>query len=353
MMSRQLEETRVQEAWEEMRELVQKLASGKDLTVSEASAAMNAIIQGEATPAQIGGFIMALKLKGEAISEIVGCASKVQEKLQPIDLKKENLVDITGTGGSGAGTETFNISTAAAIVAAASGVKVAKQVSRGGAVHGSAEALLALGVNVECGINTLQRCINEVGIAFILTSAYHEILNRIDGPRREVGVRSIFNVIQPLSNPAGAKRQVIGVYSEKLTEIVAQVLKKLGMHHSMVVHGLDGLDEITTSGKTKVSELYQGSIQHYYLSPEQFGIARSAATAFRARSSEESALIINEVLNGHPGPARDVVVLNAAAAIRVAGFVSSLDKGVEVAKRSIDSGRAKEVLERLIKLTQI
>ena len=341
----------MQEAWEEMRELVVKLAGGKDLTVSEAGAAMNAIVQGDATPAQVGAFILALKLKGEAISEIVGCATKVQEKLQPVDLKKENLVDITGTGGSTSGT--FNISTASALVAAAAGVKVAKQVSRSGQGAGSAEALLALGVNVECGVNTLQRCMNEVGVAFLLTNSYHGILNRLEGPRREVGVRSIFNVIQPLSNPAGAKRGVIGVYSEKLTEIVAQVLKKLGMQHCMVVYGLDGLDEITTSGKTKVSELYQSSIQHYYLSPEQFGVARSAATAYRARTAEESALIVNEVLNGHPGPARDVVVLNAAAAIRVGGFASSLDKGVEVAKRSIDSGRAKEILERLIKLTQI
>jgi anthranilate phosphoribosyltransferase len=232
-------------------------------------------------------------------------------------------------------------------------VKVAKQVARESGGLGSADALLALGVNVDIGINTLQRCMNEVGIGFIQTTTYHEVLTRIEAPRTQVGVRSIFNIVQPLSSPAGAKRQVVGVYSEKLTEIVAQVLKKLGMQHSMVVYGLDGLDEITTSGKTKVSELYQGQISHSYLSPEQFGIARAAATAYRAETAEESALLINEVLSGRPGPARDVVVLNAAAAIRVGGFASSLDKGVEVAKRSIDSGRAKEVLERLVKLTQI
>jgi anthranilate phosphoribosyltransferase len=333
-----------------MRELVRKLASGKDLTVSEAGAAMSAIVEGEATPAQIGAFIMALKLKGEAISEIVGCAAKIQERLSPIDLKKENLVDITGTGG--AAVSTFNISTAAAIVAAASGVKVAKQVAREG-FRGSAEVLLALGVNVDIGINTLQRCMNEVGLGFVLTKTYHEVLNRVEGPRREVGIRSLFNVLQPLSNPAGAKRQVIGVYSEKLSEVVAQVLKKLGMQHSMVVYGLDGLDEISTAGKTKVSELHQGQVNHYYLSPEQFGIARAPATSYRANSAEESALLVNEVLNGRPGPARDVVVLNAAAAIRVGGFASSLEKGVEIAKRAIDGGRAKEVLERLVKLTQI
>jgi anthranilate phosphoribosyltransferase len=341
----------VPQPWEEMRILIRKLASGKDLTVSEAAAAMSAIIQGEATPAQVGAFIVALKLKGEAISEVVGCASKLQEKFQPIDLKRENLVDITGTGGVATGT--FNISTAAALVAAGAGVKLAKQVSREQDGHGSADALLALGVNVDIGINTLQRCMNEVGLVFVLTNAYHDILNRVSGPRNEVGIRSIFNILQPLTNPAGAKRQVIGVYSEKLAEVVAQVLKKLGMHHSMVVCGLDGLDEITTSGKTKVSELYQGQINHYYLSPEQFGLARAAATAYRAGSAEESALLINEVLNGRPGPARDVVVLNAAAAIRVGGFASSLEKAVEIAKRSIDGGRAKETLERLVKLTQI
>jgi anthranilate phosphoribosyltransferase len=233
-------------------------------------------------------------------------------------------------------------------------VKVAKQVSRassGG--QGSVEALLALGVNVEVGINTLQRCMNEVGLCFLFTDAHNNVLARLEGPRREVGVRSIFNIVQPIVNPAGAKRQVIGVFSEKLTDVLAQVLRKLGMQHCMVVFGLDGLDEITTSGKTKVAELYQGAVSSYYLSPEQFGIARSAASAYRATSAEESALIINEVLNAHPGPARDVVVLNAAAAIRVGGFASSLEKAVEIAKRSIDSGRAKEVLERMIKLTQI
>jgi anthranilate phosphoribosyltransferase len=342
----------VQEPSLGFREILQKIAGGKDLTVNEASLAMDAIIRGEATPAQIGALIMGLKLKGETIAEIVGCATKVQEVLKTIDLRQQQVVDVTGTGGSG--TPTFNISTASAIVAAASGVKIAKQVSRAAtAGQGSVEALLALGVNVEVGINTLQRCMNEVGLAFILTDQYHGVLARVEGPRREVGVRSIFNIVQPISNPAGAKRQVIGVFSEKLTDIVCQVLKKLGMQHSMVVFGLDGLDEITTSGKTKVAELYQGAIQSYYLSPEQFGIARSAASAYRAVTAEESALIINEVLNAHPGPARDVVVLNAAAAIRVGGFASSLEKAVEIAKRSIDSGRAKEVLERLIKLTQI
>ncbi len=335
-----------------VRDVLLKIASGKDLTAGEAAAAMGAIIRGEATAAQIGALIMGLKLKGETIAEIVGCASKVLEVLKAIDLKQVQLVDITGTGG--AGTPTFNISTAAAIVAAASGVKVAKQVSRTAvAGQGSAEALLALGVNVEVGINTLQRCMNEVGLAFVLSHVYHGVLGRLDQPRREVGVRSIFDIVQPISNPAGAKRQVIGVFSEKLTEIVAQVLKKLGMQHSMVVYGLDGLDEISTSGKTKVSELYQGTVNNYYLSPDQVGIARSAPSAYRAHTAEESALIINEVLNGHPGPARDVVVLNAAAVIRVGGFASSLEKAVEIAKRSIDSGRAKEVLERLIKLTRI
>jgi anthranilate phosphoribosyltransferase len=335
-----------------MRTYVRKLATGKDLTVGEAGQAMDAIIEGAATQAQIGAFLMALKLKGEAISEIVGAALKVQERSQPIELKgRENLVDITGAGGAAA-SPTFNISTAAALVAAASGVKVAKQVSRERGT-GSADALLALGVNVDIGINTLQRCMNEVGIGFILSAAYHRTLAHFESPGEEVGVRSILNIIRPLSNPAGARRQVVGVYSEQLAEVIAQVLKKLGMQHSMVVHGLDGLDEITTSGKTKVSELYQGGIHHYYISPEQFGVARSPITAYRANSAEESALMINEVLNGRPGAPRDVVVLNAGAAIRVGGFASSLDKGVEIAKRSIDTGRAKEVLERLVKLTQI
>ena len=340
------------EPWAEMRELFLKVASGKDLTIQEAQAAMDAIIDGKATCTQLGAFAAALSMKGEAITEIVGCALKMQERVAPLDLKKEGLVDVIGT--TRGGTDTFSISTAAALVAAAAGVKLAKQAVRGAnGRHASAETLIALGVNVDVGVNTLQRCLNEVGICFIDMLAYNDILKRLHGPLRELGSRTIFDLLGPISNPARVKRQVIGVTSEKQTEVVSLVLKKLGMQHAMVVYGLDGLGNITTSGKTKVCELAAGQIQNYYLSPEQFGIAKSPLTALKASSAEDSALMVNEVLNGRSGPARDVVVLNAGAVIRVGGFASSIEKAIEVARRSIDGGRAKAVMERLIKLTQL
>ncbi len=336
----------------DIRDILRKLSQRKDLTSAETAAVVDAYIDGHMTPVQLGAFVAAVRLKGEATSEIAGCAARMQERTRPVDLRKENLVDLVGTGSDK--VQCFNVSTASAIVAAAAGVKIAKQVGRSlGGELGSHETLTALGVNVDVGLQTLQRCVNDAGLAFLSSTTYHSVWSRLEPPLREVAFRTIFHIAGPVTQPAGARRQIVGVQDEKLVEVVAQVIKRLGGQHAMVVCGLDGLDEITISGKTKVCELAGGTIQHYYLSPEQFGLARSQPVPVKANTPEESALMINDVLSGHPGPARDLVVMNAGAAIRVGGFASSLEKGVEVAKRTIDSGRAREVLEKVIKLTQI
>lgn len=340
------------EPWESMRDLLQKLASGRDLTVSEAGAAMGGILSDEATPAQVGAFVTLLRAKGEAISEIVGCATKIQEQFAPIELgiRAESLVEMSGTGCDR--PSMFNTTTGAALVAAASGVKVVKLVSRGRAGSiGTADVLAALGVNVDAPLYTIQRCMQELGIAFMSSEIYGVALARVEAPRRELGFRTVFNVLQAVVSPVGAKRQVVGVYNEKLIDPVATVLKKLGVQHAMVVHGLDGLDEITTTGKSKICEVHGGQIEASYLQPEIYGFKRSPPLAAQARSAEESALLLNAVLSGQMGVARDMIVLNAGAAIRVGGFASSFDKAVEVAKRTVASGRPKEILERLIKLT--
>jgi anthranilate phosphoribosyltransferase len=336
----------------DFRDTVRKLAAGKDLTSVEAAAATEAIIDGRVTPTQVGAFLLGLRQKGEAVSEIAGVATKTQERLKMVDLRRENLVDIAGTGTEK--VQTFNISTAAAIVAAGAGVRIAKQVVRSASGRiGAADTLTALGVNVEVGLLTLQRCIHDVGLAFLPVTAYHTVTSLVEPARHELGIRTIFSIAGPITNPAGAKRLVIGVPEEKQVETLAQIMKRLGCQYGMVVSGLDGLDEISIGGKTKVCEIVGGTIQNYYLSPDQVGIARTPAGALRATTAEESALIVNEVLNGAAGPARDIVTVNAAAIIRVGGFASSLEKGVEVARRTLDAGRAREVLERLIKLTQV
>lgn len=341
------------EPWEPTRDLLVKLAAGRDLTVAEASAAMEAFISGTATAAQAGAFLTALRMKGEAATEIAGCALKLQERFSPLDLgmRPESIVEMSGTGVERAAS-VFPITIAAALLAAASGVKVVQEATAGraGAV-GNADVLAALGLNVTAPVATLMRCMQELGIAFIPEESYGETFSRIEQPGREIGFRTVLRLLRAVVSHVGAKRQVIGVYNEKIAETVAHVLKKVGMQHAMVVHGLDGLDHITTTGKSKVCEVKDGAIDTQYIQPESFGLKRAPLGAYSAKTAEEGAMILNGVLSGQQGPARDVVILNAAAAIRVGGFASSFDKAVEVAKRSLGSGRPKEVLEKLIKIS--
>jgi anthranilate phosphoribosyltransferase len=347
------ERTAMAEPWELMREHILKVVAGRDLTVSEAGAVMDAIISGDASHAQIGAFVMALRAKGEAATEIVGAASRLQERSAPLDLgvRAEALVEMTETGCDRG--PTFAVSIGSALVAAASGVKVGKPIARGtGGQFGSTDVLAALGVNISAPLFTLQRCMQELGIAFVPPEVHSgDALAKVEPIRRELGFRTIFNILEAIVGPGHAKRQVIGVYAEKVADTVATVLKKLGTQHSMVLHGLDGLDQLSTSGKSKISAINAGQVEVSYIQPESFGFKRSAPTAYQARTAEEAALVLNAVLSGQQGPVRDVIVLNAAAAIRVGGFASTFDKAVEVAKRSLASGRPKEVLERLIKLT--
>jgi anthranilate phosphoribosyltransferase len=335
-----------------IKEIIGKVVEGNNLSIEESKAVMNEIMEGKATDVQIASFITALRMKGETVDEIAGCASVMREKATHINAGNEIVVDTCGTGGDAKCT--FNISTAAAFVVAGTGLRVAKHGSTASSSHcGSADVLKLLGVNVEAGTEIVERCIQEANIGFLLAPLLHCSMKHAVGPRREIGIKTIFNILGPLTNPARATRQVIGVYDAKLTDIVAKVLKILGAEHAFVVYGYDGLDEITTTEKTKVCELKDGKIKSYFITHESFGIPKAEIRDFVVNSPEESAAVIKDVLNGHKGPRRDIVLLNASAAI-VAGDegVNDLRHGIQIASESIDSGRARESLENLIRITQ-
>ncbi|MEE8190663.1 MAG: anthranilate phosphoribosyltransferase [Candidatus Scalindua sediminis] len=335
-----------------IKEIIGRVVEGKNLSIEESRVVMNEIMEGEATDVQIASFITALRMKGETVNEIAGCASVMREKATHIDVGNDIVVDTCGTGGDAKCT--FNISTAAAFVVAGAGLRVAKHGNTASSSHcGSADVLKVLGVNVEASTKTVERCIQEANIGFLLAPLLHCSMKHAVVPRREIGIKTIFNILGPLTNPARATRQVIGVYDAKLTDIVAKVLKKLGAEHAFVVYGYDGLDEITTTEKTKVCELKAGKIKSYFITHESFGIPKAEISDFVVNSPEESADVIREVLNGVKGPRRDIVLLNASAAI-VAGDngVNDLRHGIQIASEAIDSGRAKASLENLIRITQ-
>lgn len=334
-----------------IKEMIGKVVEGKNLSIEESKGVMNEIMEGKATDVQIGSFITALRMKGETVDEITGCASVMREKATHISIGSDIVVDTCGTGGDAKCT--FNISTAAAFVVAGAGLKVAKHGNTASSSHcGSADVLKILGVNVEANSNTVERCIQEANIGFLMAPILHCSMKHAVGPRREIGIKTIFNILGPLTNPARATRQVIGVYDAKLTDIVAKVLKKLGAEHAFVVCGYDGLDEITTTDKTKVCELKGGKIRSYYITHESFGIPKAEVKDFVVNSPKESADAINDVLEGAHGPRRDIVLLNASAAIVAGEAATDLRHGVLLATKSIDSGRAKASLENLIKITQ-
>ena len=330
-----------------IQEAIAKVIEGADLSRGEMTAAMNQIMSGEATDAQIGAFLIALRVKGECVDEIAGAASVMREKATPIVTKHDVIVDTCGTGGDHSGT--FNISTAAAFVAAGAGLCVAKHGNRAATSQcGSADVLGALGVNIEASPDTVSRCLDDVGIGFLFAISLHGAMKYAIGPRREIGARTIFNALGPLSNPAGAKRQVVGVYSAALTETLAGVLGTLGAERAFVVHGSDGLDEMTLTGPTRVSELKNGSVSTYDVSPGDFGLAQAPADALKGGDADYNAEITRSILNGEEGPRRDIVLLNAAAAIVAGGKAGDLNEGVQVAAEVIDSGKALEKLEGLV-----
>jgi len=333
-----------------MKRYLQKVIEGQSLSQAETTEAFDLIMSGEATQAQIGAFIIALKMKGEAIEEIAGGAASMRRHAVLIDAGGLPVVDTCGTGGDS--SNTFNISTTAAFVVAGAGVPVAKHGNRAiSSKCGSADVLSALGVNIEVEPETVEECIRTAGIGFLFAPRLHPAMKYAMGPRREIGVRTIFNMLGPLTNPAGAKGQIIGVFSPDLTEPFGQVLRLLGSKRALVVHGHDGMDEITTTTASRVTELKDGRVRTYELDPLQFTGEYAEAKDLAGGDSETNAKITKDVLSGKKGACRDIVCLNAAGAIVVGGKAEDLKCGWKMAQESIDSGAAMKALAEMIRLT--
>lgn len=330
-----------------IREALAKLADRTHLSAEDAEEVMSEIMDGAATPAQIAAYLMGLRQKGETVEEIAGSARAMRARATKIRVGASVVVDTCGTGGDGA--HTFNISTTAAFVVAGAGITVAKHGNRSvSSKSGSADVLRALGVKIDLSPDRVADCIDSVGIGFLFAPLYHGAMKHCAGPRQEMGIRTLLNVLGPLTNPAGATHQVIGVYEARLTEVLGQVLLQLGSQHCFVLHGLDGLDEITLSDRTKVSEGKGGVVSSYFIAPEEFGLSRTARREFAGGTPEENALITREILEGRKGSKRDIVCLNAAPAMVAGQKAKTLQEGFHLAQRAIDSGAAAEKLDRLI-----
>lgn len=331
--------------------ILQQLLDGKNLSSQTMREVMRAIMTGGATPAQIGGFLIALRAKGESVAEVVAAAEVLRSMSIRVAVDGDHLIDTCGTGGDGA--HTFNISTTAAFVVAAAGGRVAKHGSRSvSSKSGSADVLEAAGVNLTLSPEQVKACIEEVGLGFLFAQHHHGAMRHAVGPRRELGVRTLFNLLGPLTNPAGAPNQLVGVYSPTWVQPIAEALRALGSRHVLVVHAEDGLDEISTGGRTRVAELRAGRIHSYSLGPEDFGLPRSPLTQLAVGTAVESLAVLRGVLNGEPGPARDIVLLNAGAAIYAADLAPCVNAGIERARAAIDSGAARGKLEDLVAFTR-
>ena len=332
-----------------MRSYISMLANGEVLNEIEAENAFNIIMSGDATPAQIGAFLMALRVRGESISEITGAARALRAKALFIEAP-ENAMDIVGTGGDATGT--YNISTGAALVLAGTGIPVAKHGNRAlSSKSGAADVLTSLGMNNEADFALIKKSIWEAGIGFLMAPRHHSAMRHVAGPRVELATRTIFNVLGPISNPSGVKRQLTGVYSRELMEPIAHALGNLGCERTWVVHGSDGTDELTTAGKSYVASLENGKVDTFEISPGDAGLPEVSLEDLKGGDAEYNAVAIRKMLAGEPGPYRDVVLLNTAAALIISGKVKDLKEGVKVAANTIDSGKAKLVLERMIEIT--
>lgn len=333
-----------------IKEAIGRVVKGQDLTETEMTGVMNEVMTGGASPAQTAALLTALRMKGETVAEITGAARVMREKATRVSAFSENVVDTCGTGGDE--SMTFNISTAAAFVASGAGLTVAKHGNRSiSSRSGSADVLRALGVNIEAEVERVEECLKDAGIGFLFAPMLHGAMKHAAPVRRDIGIRTIFNILGPLTNPAGAKRQLIGVYDPALTDIMAQVLANLGSTHAFVVRGEDGLDEITLTTETKVTELKDGLIRSYHIKPEDYGFTRCAPEALRGGDPDMNADIITDVLSGKKGPARDVVILNSAAAIVAGAAAGSIEEGIALAHGSIDSGAAASKLEQIKRIT--
>jgi len=333
----------------DLKPLLAKLATGATLTRAEAREAFNILMSGDATPSQAGAFLMGLRVRGETVEEIAGAVEAMRAKALVLDAPP-GTIDTCGTGGDAIGT--FNISTGAALVAAACGVPVAKHGNRAmSSKSGSADVLTALGVKIDADLALVREALWDAHIGFLMAPRHHGAMRHVAGTRVELGTRTIFNLLGPLSNPAGARRQLIGVFDAKWTEPLAQVLGRLGSERVWVVHGADGMDELTTTGPSVVAELQDGHVTRFEVTPEQAGLARARTEDLKGGDPHANAGALLSLLGGAHGPYRDIVVLNAAAALVVAGRTNDLKTGAALAAQAIDSGRAMAVLERLIAIT--
>jgi anthranilate phosphoribosyltransferase len=322
----------------------------RDLSAGDMEAVMRSIMTGQATPAQIGGFLIGLRMKGETVDEIAAAAKVMRDLATRVEVAGPHLVDTCGTGGDGAST--FNISTASAIVTAAAGGRVAKHGNRSvSSSSGSADVLEAAGVKLDLTPAQVAACIDRVGVGFLFAPQHHSAMKHAIGPRKEMRVRTLFNLLGPLTNPAGAPNQVLGVFSPDWVEPLARVLKRLGSEHVLVVHAEDGLDEISIAAPTRVAELRDGDISVYTVTPEDFGLQRADLSAIAVENAGQSLAMINTVFADQPGPARDIVRLNAGAAIYAAGLAASLADGVALASEAIQSGKARQTLAALVEVS--
>jgi anthranilate phosphoribosyltransferase len=339
-----------------IQQAIARLVEAGDLSTEEMQTVMREIMGGQATEAQIGGFLVALRLKGETVDEIVGAASVMRELATPVTVNADNLVDTCGTGGDGANL--FNVSTAAAFVVAAAGGHVAKHGNRSvSSTSGSSDVLQKMGIVIDLEPAQVARCVEEVGMGFMFAPAHHSAMKHAAGPRKELAMRTIFNMLGPMTNPAAVKRQVIGVFSRDLCRPVAEVLKRLGSEHVMVVHAEDGIDEITIAGSTHIAELLDGSILEYDIKPADFGLESGSLEGLSVRSSEESVALIKAAFSGDGSDvalrAARLVVLNAAAAIYASGVAVTLADGVQMAEDAIASGAALQKIEELAQFSEL
>jgi anthranilate phosphoribosyltransferase len=334
---------------DEFKGLIAKVASGALLSREESALAFDRMMSGEATPSQMGGLLMGMRVRGETVDEITGAASTMRAKMTKVAAPPE-AIDVVGTGGDGSGS--YNVSTCAALIVAGAGVPVAKHGNRAlSSKSGAADVLGALGVKIDLRPDEITRCIYEAGIGFMFAPAHHPATKNVAATRVELATRTIFNLLGPLSNPAGVRRQMTGVFSRQWIEPVAQVLKALGSEAAWVAHGSDGLDEITTSGPTHIAALEKGAVRTFEINPEDIGIEKAKPEMLRGGDAESNAAALKGVLKGNKGPYRDIAVLNAAAALVVAGTATDIKEGAAIAIKSIDSGEAEGRLERLIKVS--
>lgn len=333
-----------------IKEAIAKLVKGEDLPKKEIELVMEEIMTGSALPTQIAAFLTAMRIKGETIDEIVGAAEVMRRHAVKIKTRHPVILDTCGTGGDE--SNTFNVSTIAAFVVAGAGVIVAKHGNRSvSSKCGSADLLKALGVNIEAEENIVSKCIDETGIGFLFAPALHKAMRYAIGPRREIGIRTIFNILGPMTNPAGATNQLLGVYSAELTGPIAEALGRLGSKHALVVHGKDGIDEVTTTDKTQISELKGGKVKTLEISPRDFGIKKVKPEELRGGDPAENAKIAMDILSGQEGPKSDIVILNAGCAIYAADKARNIKEGIKLAKESIESGAALEKLQELKETT--